>query len=177
VCHFLAQVLHESEMFTRFEENLNYSSERLMTVFPKHFQSKKIADEYAHKPEKIANRIYANRMGNGDEQSGDGWKYRGMGPIQLTGKETQLMYFHEFRDIQPLRIDGLADPKNEDCWFSAGWYWKKNRLNPIADQDSKENTIMVSKIVNGGINGLSERIALVEKLKSIIPENLNPQNA
>ena len=91
-CHLIAQLALESGEFRYVEENLNYSADRLMVVFPKYFKDKATAQRYARHPEMIANRVYANRMGNGDEASGDGWKYRGRGYIQLTGKQNYLAY-------------------------------------------------------------------------------------
>lgn len=133
VAMFLTQAAHESEGFSRFEENLNYSAQGLRRVFPRYFPDDATAAAYAHQPEKIANRVYANRMGNGDEASGDGWLHRGAGAIQLTGEINQRLYglaaYGDERftqDPSPLR----ALP---DAVLSAGWFWQKNDLNHYAD--------------------------------------------
>jgi len=149
---FIAQVGHESGSFSRIEENLNYSVEGLLSTFKTRF-TPETALQYARLPEKIANRVYANRLGNGSEDSGDGWKYRGRGLIQITGKSS-------YYDCgKALGVDLIADPTQllipELACRSAGWYWNRNSLNIIADKnDVKEMT----KKINGGYNGLQDRI-------------------
>lgn len=161
--HFLAQCAHESMDFTVFIENLNYSAERLVLVFPKYFPNFSIAKEYDRKPEKIANIIYANRMGNGNTASGDGWKYRGRGLIQLTGK------YNYHRLNLSIDNDVINNPdyvaSNEGAILSAAWFWHTNNLNSLADKDDCE---LITRKINGGLMGLQDRIAKLQKYKSII---------
>jgi putative chitinase len=155
---FLAQILHESGMLSRVTENLNYSEQGLVLTFKKYFD-RNTAKNYARKPEKIANRVYANRMGNGNESSGDGWQFRGRGLIQITGKTNYTLCG------KALNVDLLSNPSYletpEGASRSAGWFWKVNNLNRSADRkDIKENT----RIINGGYKGLGHRIDLYQKL-------------
>ena len=164
ICHFLAQVIHESGHFKYKSENLNYSASALRSVFGKYFKTDAIANEYARKPEKIANRVYANRMGNGDEASGDGWNYRGRGLIQLTGKTN---YANCGKSIG---LDLISDPdlltkSAEACVRSACWFWKINNLNALADKDSATS---ITKRINGGTNGLADRNKILNLAKSVI---------
>ena len=164
ICHFLAQVLHESGHLKYKSENLNYSAKTLRSVFGKYFKTDAIANEYARKPEKIANRVYANRMGNGDEASGDGWNYRGRGLIQLTGKTN---YANCGKSIG---LDLISDPdlltkSAEACVRSACWFWKINNLNALADKDSATS---ITKRINGGTNGLADRNKILNLAKSVI---------
>jgi putative chitinase len=171
--HFMSQICHESNNITKFIENLNYSSEGLLKNFSKYF-TKSTANIYARQPERIANIVYANRMGNGDVKSGDGWKYRGASPIQLTGKE-------QFRECgKYLGIDLVNNPEfaqDIECGISiCGWFWKKKSLNKIIDGLGKDNNISIinynvekiTRIINGGINGLNERIILYKLCKKIL---------
>lgn len=161
--HFLAQTKHESGNFTHTTENLNYSSDRLKIIFKKYFPDDAIAQAYARQPEKIANRVYANRMGNGDEKSGDGWKYRGRGYIQLTGKNNQTKFISTCSEsILPEQI---SEPKY--AIRSAAWFFQKNGLNTISDEGGSDATIQkVTKIINNGLNGITERI---ENFHAIFP--------
>jgi putative chitinase len=152
VAGFLAQCSHESRDFTVLEENLNYSAQGLLGIFKKYFVSADIADEYARKPEKIANRVYANRMGNGDEASGDGWKYRGRGAIQLTGRNNYKLF--------AMCIGKSIEETVEYCKTKKGaiesscWFWQANGINKACDAgDIKKMT----QIINGGTIGLEER--------------------
>lgn len=160
LAHFFAQIEHESGL-KPISENLNYSSVGLMTIFKKYFTSES-SKEYARSPEKIANRVYANRMGNGNEQSGEGWKYRGRGFIQITGKNNYILLSKD------TRIDYLNNPDlllNEaDSMISALWYWKRINGNKLADEG---NIRAITKAINGGYNGLEHRIELLKKYKSI----------
>jgi putative chitinase len=160
MCHFLAQVLHESACFKFKEENLNYSEQGLLKVFSKYFTPLQ-AKSYARKPEKIANRVYANRMGNGDEASGDGWKYRGRGYIQLTGK------WNYASATIAIGIDFLNSPETAKSGglIVAGWFWNSKNLNKLADSD---NLIGITRVINGGLKGLEDRKKHLEKCKSII---------
>jgi len=160
--HFLTQVIHESMRFRVKEENLKYSKEGLLFVFKKYFDEK-TAKEYEFKPEKIANRVYANRLGNGDEASGDGWKYRGRGFIQITGKANYEAI------TKDLHVDYLNNPDllldDNHAMISAGWFWNKNNLNLLADQGVDNDTIVkVTRRVNGGSNGLSDRLKIFHEV-------------
>jgi putative chitinase len=156
VAAFIAQCAHESGGFTLVQENLNYSADGLQKIFGKYFDDAEIAAQYARQPEKIANRVYANRMGNGDEASGDGWKFRGRGLIQLTGqsnyKKCSEAFFNDHTLLE--NPDLLLQPYyalNSACWF-----WNENSLNTFADnQDLK----LMTKKINGGFIGLEDRIA------------------
>jgi putative chitinase len=154
---FYAQIDHESQHFTRLSENLNYSIEGLLKTWPSRF-TVATAKSYARNPEKIANLVYANRMGNGNESSGDGWKFRGAGFIQLTGKDNQLA-FASFKGISLNEVgDYLRTEKG--AMESACWFWKTRNLNVYADAGKID---FISKIVNGGTVGISERRKLYEK--------------
>lgn len=155
--HFLAQVSHESGDFRHTEENLNYSATGLMVTFPKYFPEKTGAIIYQRQPIAIASRVYANRMGNGDEGSREGWKYRGRGYIQLTGKEN-YQKFSDFTKIDFItNPDLLATP--EYAMRSAGWFWKINGLNEIADQGTQDEIVKrITKRINGGLNGIEDRL-------------------
>lgn len=154
--HFLAQCAHESGNWRFTVENLNYSKEALMSIFRRHFPDQAIAAQYDRKPEQIANRAYANRMGNGDESSGDGWKYRGRGYIQLTGKSNYSV-FNQTVQEDVLEFPDLVATKYP--LSSAGFFWDTNKLNNIADQGFKEEHVTaVTRRVNGGTHGLSDRL-------------------
>lgn len=164
VSAFIAQCQHESADFTVLQENLNYSADALMKVFKKYFPNRTIALRYHRQKEKIANRVYANRMGNGDEASGDGWKYRGRGIIQITGKSNYERCSNAlFGDDSLIKDpDILLMPKYAAA--SACWYWKENNLNEICDTRDIE---LLTKRINGGFNGLSDRIKHWEHALSI----------
>ena len=159
---FIAQCGHESDGFRFFEENLNYQAASLIRTWPTHFNEEN-ANEYAHKPEKIANRAYANRNGNGSEESGDGWTYRGRGAIQLTFKEN---YEECSRD---LGFDFIANPDAvstpEGALLTAGWFWKRKKLNHHVDNN---DFVALTKAVNGGTIGLEDRMARYEHAMSIL---------
>ena len=162
IAHFLAQTCHESQGYTHFEENLNYSAKGLRTLFPKYFVTANVND-YAGHPEKIANRIYANRMRNGDEASGDGYKYRGRGMIQLTGKGNYAALTAASGHDVTQDPDWLATA--EGAAESAAWYWTRLRnINAAADRD---DILAVTKLVNGGTLGLDERKKLLDTAKKI----------
>jgi putative chitinase len=156
IAAFLAQCGHESAGWSTFEENLNYSAEGLCKIFGSHFHGMEDAQNYARQPELIANRIYANRMGNGPEESGDGWKYRGRGPIQLTGKENYTKFAQDmFDDWQNLveHPDWVTEDK-DFALMSAIWFWNAHNLNQYADAGDIKT---MTKIINGGYLGLEER--------------------
>lgn len=161
---FVAQCAHESGQFKVVRENLNYSAEGLNKVFPKYFKNAgRDANAFARQPEKIANVVYANRMGNGDIASGDGWKHRGRGLIQLTGKDNYTLFA---KDVGMSVNDAIAYLETkEGAIESACWFWKKNGLNSLADaQDMKTLT----KRINGGFNGLEDRMKYYEKALSVM---------
>lgn len=155
--HFFGQCAHESGNFKVFSENLNYSADGLNKIFKKYFPSVAAAQPYARKPEKIANKVYANRMGNGPESSGDGWKFRGRGPIQLTGKDNYTAFASDIG-----RPDVLTNPDivaTELAFESALWFFKKNNLFAIADKGVSDAVIgQITRRVNGGTHGLDDRI-------------------
>jgi putative chitinase len=157
VAAFLAQCGHESGGWTVFEENLNYSAKGLNGIFKKYFPTLESAQPYERKPEMIANKIYANRMGNGGPESGDGYKYRGRGPIQLTGRSNYTQFAKDmFEDWQNVveNPDWVTSDR-EFALMSAIWFWNKNKLNHEADiGDIKTMT----KKINGGYIGLDDRI-------------------
>ncbi|HUF69272.1 MAG TPA: glycoside hydrolase family 19 protein [Longimicrobiales bacterium] len=163
LAHFFAQILHESGCMRFDMENLNYSSDALRRVFGKYFRTKELADAYARQPERIANRVYANRMGNGDEASGDGWKYRGRGLIQLTGRDNYKAFAQWVGDD---RI--IDDPDLVSCEYavhSAVFYWDRNDLNRLADKD---DVVTLTRRINGGQNGLAHRRELLNKANSLL---------
>lgn len=149
---FIAQIAHESGGFRYTVENLNYSAQALRRVFNKYFPDDEIANIYARQPIKIASRVYANRMGNGPEESGDGWTFRGRGLIQLTGfnNYSRLAEALEMEIFQV--IEYLETP--DGAVASAGWYWDENNLNSYCDRN---DFIGLTKRINGGTNGLEER--------------------
>jgi Predicted chitinase len=153
VAAFLAQALHESARLTRLRENLNYSAEGLLATFPKYF-TPVVAQEYARNPERIANRVYANRMGNGPEESGDGWKYRGVGIFQLTGKDNIRACSKAICDNEQYVEDPALIEQPVDACRSAGWFWSSNKLNSLADQEDMKG---ITRKINGGYIGLKER--------------------
>lgn len=161
--HFLAQVLHESGNLTKTKENLLYSAAGLASTFKKYFINEEAAKPYAKQQDKIANYVYANRMGNGPESSGDGAKYKGRGFIQVTGRQNYESITKE------LGIDFVNHPELleslEYASLSAGWYWNKCKLNTYADKD---DILTITKKINGGTNGLDDRKANLAKLKTII---------
>jgi putative chitinase len=155
LAHFLAQCGHESGGFRATQENLNYSAKGLCGIFRKYFPSVTVAMQYERKPEKIANRVYASRMGNGNEASGEGWKYRGRGYIQLTGKEN----YKAFDATVPEDITANPDlVATKYALASAAFFFKKNNLWSICDRGSDDATVTsVTKRVNGGTIGLLDR--------------------
>ena len=153
VAAFLAQCAHESGGFVFLKENLNYKAPSLRKVFSKYFQDDATAIAYANKPEKIANRVYANRMGNGDESSGDGWRYCGRGLIQLTGKDNYT-FFAASLDI-PVEEASEYLQTFEGAVQSACFFWEQNNLNKWADAG---DILTLTKRINGGTIGLEDRI-------------------
>jgi putative chitinase len=154
--HFFAQTAHESGNFKAFSENLNYGAKGLRGTFDKYFQTNAIAKAYERQPQRIANRAYANRMANGDEASGDGWKFRGRGALQLTGK----FNYSEFAKYVN-RPDVMTNPDlvaTELAFESALWFFDKNKLWSICDQGINDAAILaLTKRINGGTHGLDDR--------------------
>jgi putative chitinase len=165
LAHFLAQCALESANFTAIVENLNYSAQRLLQVFPKYFKNVDV-NAYARNPQKIGSRVYANRMGNGDEASGDGFNYRGRGYIQLTGKNN----YQSFTDH--IGEDCVANPDLVATKYplaSAGFFFNSNNIWAICDQGASDATVTsVTKRVNGGTHGLAERIQNFKKFNQAL---------
>ena len=160
---FIAQCAHESGSFCHVAENLNYKAEGLTKIFHKYFPTVESAADYAHHPEKIANKIYGGRMGNGDEHSGDGYKFRGRGFIQLTGKDNYTKCGHAIGVDLLENPDFLTTP--EGALKSALWFWNAHGLSPLADAD---DILHITKKINGGTIGLEERTHLYHKAKEVL---------
>ena len=160
VAMYLAEVFHESGYLKGTSENMNYSAQRLMQVWPSRFKTLEVANQYAHNPEKLANNVYANRMGNGNEASGDGWRFRGRGFIGLTGK---AMYA-EFNKSDMCTEDVLKNPDKVADFpldqVSAMWFWEKHNLNKYADKYDIDGC---SRAINGGTLGLANRAFLYRR--------------
>jgi putative chitinase len=163
MAHFLAQCAHESAGFTAITENLNYSANRLMQVFPKYF-TPALATQYARNPEMMASRVYANRMGNGKESTGDGWRYRGRGYIQITGRANYQAYQNSGLCVGNLMEHPEWLTKSPGRMKSAMWYFMKSGCNELADKDNLE---AITRRINGGLNGLSNRAYYLRKIKRI----------
>lgn len=160
--HFFAQLSHETAEFKLFSENLNYSADGLRKIFPKYFPTSILANAYARKPEKIANRAYANRMGNGDEASGDGYKFRGRGAIQLTGKANYQNFANHIKNQEIMTNPDLV--ASDYAFESAMFFFDRNKLWDICDKGVTDATILsLTKRINGGHNGLKHRSELTKK--------------
>jgi putative chitinase len=165
LAHFLAQCAHESAEFKALEENLNYSADGLKKVFSKYFPDD-LANGYARQPEKIASRVYANRMGNGDEASKEGYKYRGRGYIQLTGKDNYGAFAKAIGDDVVTNPDWV---KTKYPLLSAAWFWNTRALNELADQGASDDVVTkITKKVNGGTLGLDDRISHFKKYYALL---------
>lgn len=153
IAAFIAQCAHESGNFRAIKENLNYRAVTLRKIFPKYFPTDDLAAQYAGKPEKIANKVYGGRMGNGPEESGDGFRFCGRGLIQLTGKDNYTRYAQSLE----ISIEEAAEHLTtfEGCVQSAAWFWEANNLNQWAD---KGDILTLTKRINGGTIGLEDRI-------------------
>jgi putative chitinase len=160
---FIGQCGHECGNFKVLEENLNYRAETLMRLWPKRFPTREIADQYARNPKKIANKVYASRMGNRDEASGDGYRFRGRGCIQLTGHSN---YFHAGK---ALGIDFVMEPDlvatPQYAALTAGWFWDTQKLNAIAEAG---DWTKLTKKINGGTIGLDDRIKHINMAIKVI---------
>ena len=157
VAHFVAQCAHESGNFVFIKENLNYKAASLQKIFSKYFPTAELAAQYANRPEQIANRIYANRMGNGPEASGDGYRYCGRGLIQLTGRDNYTFFAGSLNIPVEEASDYLAT--FEGAAQSACWFWEQNNLNRFADANDTKG---LTKAINGGYIGLEDRISHTE---------------
>lgn len=160
--HFLAQVAHESGGFKYVVENLNYSAKALYGVFRKYFPTMDAANLYARQPQKIADKVYANRMGNGNETSNDGWNYRGRGLIQLTGKGN----YQALSSTTGKNFIATPELVEQPEWAltSACWFWNNRNINKYADADDIH---MVTKLINGGTNGLANRQHYLDEFKKL----------
>ena len=158
---FIGQCAHESGNFKTLEENLHYKAESLMKVWPSRFPSLEVANQFANNPEKIANKVYAGRMGNNEE--GDGWAFHGRGLVQLTGRDSYT------RCGESLGIDLISNPElllqPKGAALSAGWFWSKHGLNELADAQDYET---MTKRINGGTLGLDDRIAKINKALEVL---------
>jgi putative chitinase len=166
LAHFLSQCAHESGNFKAVTENLNYGAKGLRATFGKYFKDDATAAAYERKPEKIANRVYSSRMGNGDEASGDGWKFRGRGYIQLTGKDNYTQFDKVVED------DILANPDlvaTKYPLMSAAFFFERNNLWKICDGGAdKEDVIALTKRINGGTHGLEDRLTKFALFNSLL---------
>jgi len=166
LAHFLAQCGHESGGFKLVQENLNYGAKGLLGVFKKYFPTEEKAKLYERKPEKIANLVYGSRMGNGPEPSGDGYKFRGRGYIQLTGKDNYTAFGKAINEDITANPDAVA---TNYPLLSAAWFFHKNGLHKIADGGATDAVVTsVTKRVNGGIIGLSDRIKHFKKYYELL---------
>lgn len=178
-CAFLSNLAHESVQLTRWNENLNYSAGRLIVVFPYHFKTVDVAERYAHKPVAIANRVYAERMGNGNEQSGDGWNFRGRGPIGLTGKDNYKLFG------KLLGVDLFSNPENANshdyAFRIAAHFWLRAGCNELADKlalkgDAQDRSVLtqICRKINGGANGLADRLNYFRIAKQALHNDDDP---
>ena len=164
--HFFAQTSHESGGFTIFTENLNYSAQGLQNIFGKYFPGT-LEESYARNPEKIANRVYASRMGNGDEASGDGWKYRGRGALQLTGKSNYQAFADYLKKPEIMTNPDLV--ATTYAFESAMFFFDNNKLWSICDKGVNDASILeLTKRINGGTHGLDDRKAKTIKYYSYV---------
>jgi putative chitinase len=159
--HFFGQCSHETGEFRLFEENLNYSADGLKRIFKKYFPADASALAYARKPEKIANRVYASRMGNGNEASGDGWKFRGRGALQTTGKDNYKQLAEHVKNPEILKNPDLVETVY--AFEAALFYFTKNNVWRHCDKVDDDHILKVTRAVNGGTNGLDDRILKTKK--------------
>ncbi|MBN9461713.1 MAG: glycoside hydrolase family 19 protein [Burkholderiales bacterium] len=162
--HFIAQIAHESARFTRLEENLNYSWQRLMEIWPKRFPNESFARQFHRQPQRIANWVYAERMGNGPPSTGDGWRYRGRGLLQITGKRNYA------RCSAALGMDLISDPDllllDGPAARSAAWHWSDIGANRMADEN---DVVAITKAINGGLIGIDDRrLAAVRAMNALL---------
>jgi len=165
---FLANIGHETGQLDRFEENLNYSADRLCAVWPVRFPNVAATAGYAWNPTALANKVYANRMGNGDERSGDGWKYRGSGCLQLTGRDSHLACAQHFGIDTSTVGDWLRTPIGASR--SAGWFWKCHNLSNVDDFDKVCDIINIGHLTGkvGDSVGYADRLALYNRALEVL---------
>jgi putative chitinase len=159
---FLAQLAHESGQLSRWTENLDYRWQRLRQIFPKYFRTDRDAQMFDRQPERIANRVYGGRLGNGPEATGDGWRYRGRGPIQLTGKDNYRTCGAAL-DVDLLARPELLETPEVGC-LAAAWFWASKGLNALADAG---DFVTITRRINGGLIGLADRQELWERAKAV----------
>jgi putative chitinase len=165
VAAFIAQCAHESREFTVLQENLNYNAEGLLRIFPRYFQNVNPAD-YARQPQRIASLVYGNRMGNGAEQSGDGWRYRGRGVIQLTGKNNYVACSQDlFGDMRLVENPDQVSTDRAVALMTACWFWKRNNINALAD---RSDILGMTRRINGGTIGLDDRVRHYEHALAVL---------
>jgi putative chitinase len=156
LAHFLAQCGHESGGFKATQENLNYSAKGLMGIFKKYFPTQSLAEQYQRNPQKIASKVYGGRMGNGPESTGEGFKFRGRGYIQLTGKENYTAFGKSINEDMTANPDKVA---THYPLLSAAWFFNKNGLHRMADEGATDSVVTkITRRVNGGTIGLADRI-------------------
>lgn len=155
VAAFMAQCAHESGQFTVLQENLNYSAAGLRKIFPKYFPTDELANQYARQPEKIANRVYGGRMNNGPEATGDGWRFRGRGIIQITGRDNYTRCSQDLYEDDTLVQDPDKLCSKDGSIYSACWFWWGRGLNDFADAG---DMLTITKRINGGTIGLDDRM-------------------
>jgi putative chitinase len=172
VAHFLAQCGHESVDFTTLKENLNYSAEQLHRVWPSRFPTVESAQPYNRNPEAIANKVYSSRMGNGHETSGEGFRYRGRGAIQLTGKDNYKAFAESINYSLDQAVEYLETLQG--AIESAAWFWWRHNLNALADQN---DVARITKIINGGTLGLEERRSHTEHNLQVLGGSVAAQPA
>ena len=169
--HFFAQTAHESGNFKAFSENLNYNAKGLLGIFKKYFPTEDKALQYERKPEKIANLVYASRMGNGDEASGDGWKFRGRGALQLTGKDNYKSFSEYMKKPEIMENPDLV--ATTYSFESAIFFFDKNKLWAICDQGVNDASILaLTKRINGGTHGLDDRKEKTKKYYEYVKPSL-----
>lgn len=159
IAMFIAQTGHESGHLKYVKENLNYSAQGLLATFPKYFTPEQ-AQQYQRNPEAIANHVYANRMGNGPEESGDGWRFRGRGLIQITGRENYTKLLADLGQSEATYLETTDGAVESACWF-----WKTRNLNTVSDAG---DVVKATKIINGGTKGLDERKHLYDNALRIL---------
>lgn len=167
---FLAQVMVESSELRRLDEALGYAPQRLRQVWPQRFPTDDVAMRYAHNPTALANYVYAGRMGNGNEASGDGWRYHGRGLIQLTGRDNYVAF------ARAMQVDAIRDPDlllaPAGAALSAGWFWQSKGLNELADQldggEADQVFEQITRRINGGTLGLDERRAYWQRARTAL---------
>lgn len=160
---FIGQCGHECANFTKLEENLNYSAQGLMKIWPRRFPTLEVAQPYHRQPQKIANKVYANRMGNRDEASGDGWRFRGSGWLQLTGHSN---FFHAGKAIGEdfvMKPELVRTPKY--AALTAGWFWSTHGCNPLAEAG---DWTALTKRINGGTIGLEDRVKHIREAINVL---------